>query len=71
MSLIEDEYGIRWQVGNHDPARKVVTSLEGLGFSYIVLPRHILAGTGQPSNHSPEGLRRQVRLLDCVEAGEL
>jgi len=66
--LIEDEYGTRWEVKAHDPARKLVSSLERLGFGYIVLPRKTLITGSLETPVFPDNVVRRIRLADCLTA---
>ena len=79
---IEDEYGERWLVEAHDPARAVVLGLARAGFDWQVLPGKLLRGTmtlaeaashltllpTEPSGPPHDSLPRLYRLRDCLGA---
>lgn len=54
MTVITDEYGVRWKVAVGDRAHAIVSKLTARGFTNIVLYREVIVSGGElpPPEHS-------------------
>lgn len=65
--MIYDHLGNKWQVGNAEPATRLISKLKKRHYDFIVLPFRVLAlGEDDLLTYTAEGVVNNQRLQDCL-----